>query len=127
MITRSIYPRDLEQIKLIHDKYYKYEFDFEVFASKFLGSFAILEDDDKTIISAGGVRTIAEAVIVTNKDISVAKRRRALFDILQVSSYICTQSGHDQLHAFIEDESWLKHLLKNGFVETKGKSLVLEV
>lgn len=126
MIIRALYPRDFDQVKRIHEKFYKNEFDISEFRSKFLGSFVVLDDNEK-VICAGGVRTLAEIILVTDKDISAKVRRKALYETLQVSSCICNRSGYSQLHAFVQDESWLRHLTKAGFVTTKGRSLVIGV
>jgi hypothetical protein len=122
VIVRTLYPRDLDELKRIHEKFYKDEFSFPNFYDKFLCVAAVIDNDE--IISAGGIRTIAESVVITNKDASVRKRQEALKQILGFSMYAADHSGYDQFHAFIQDEQWERHLLNAGFKHTKGKALV---
>lgn len=125
MIIRAIKTEDLDQIGEIWLKHYKNEFSLPDFLHNFLCSF-LVEENDK-IISVCGVRTIAEAVAVTNKDISIRKRRAALYKILQASLFTIGAHNYNQLHAFVQDAEWKKHLLNVGFMETKGEALYLGV
>jgi hypothetical protein len=125
MIIRALQESDLNQLKEIHACFYKDEFDLPDFFNKFLCSFVVIDDD--TIISAGGVRTIAESIIITNKNVSVKTRREALYHILQASMFTCGSSGYDQLHAFIQDDNWQKHLVKIGFKSCKGNAIFLNI
>ena len=122
MNIRAMFERDLPQVKRIHEKFYEKEFSFEDFASKYLSSF-IVHDDNGEIITAGGVRTIAEVVLVTDKDRSVRERKDALVIAQNASKYIAGNTGHDIIVAFIQDDDWLKHLMKVGFDKTKGISI----
>lgn len=125
MNIRAITPEDIREIKKIHEAHFSSEFDFEEFRSHFLGYFVV--EDEQGIISAGGVRTIAENVLVTNLDRSVRDRKLALVNVLQTSMFIASRHGYDQLHAFVQDSEFEKHLHKVGFRGTKGKSLVMDV
>src|SRR5438045_2746536 len=106
MNIRAITELDIANIKLIHARFFADEFDFPDFFHNFLCAF-LVEDDYGQIISAGGVRTITESILVTNKDVSIRNRYEALNKMLQASMYTCIRTNHDQLHAFIQDESWL--------------------
>ena len=124
MNIRSIKKEDFDQLKYIWEKFYQNEFTFPDFVTNFMCSF-VVEEDDK-IISVGGVRTIAESVIMTNKDFSVFKRRRALLHIFQASLYIMKTNQYNQLHAFVQDEIWKKQLIRSGFTSTKGSALIYD-
>jgi len=126
MNIRSLNQNDISAIKLIHARFFADEFEFPDFFHNFLCAF-LVEDEVGNIISAGGVKTITESIIITNKDVSVRTRYEALNKMLQASIYTCNRTNHDQLHAFIQDESWLHHLYKNGFRNTIGKSIVMDV
>jgi len=125
-MIRSYHPNDLHEIAEIHKKYYASEFSLPDFITKFLCSFTIV--DNGKIICAGGVRTIVESVIVTDKSQSVRIRREALYEMLQASMFTANKCGYEQLHAsIIDDEQWKRHLDKVGFKPIKGEMLVLDV
>jgi hypothetical protein len=126
MKIRAIERNDLTELQRIHSLFYKDEFEFPDFFKNFLCVF-VIEDDNGEIITAGGVRCIAESILITNKDKSARDRIPALYDALQISNYICTHNGYNQLHAFIQDNKWLKQLLKSGFRNTKGQSVVIDI
>lgn len=123
MGIRALTESDIDQVRAIHERHYKTEFDFPDFLTNFLCAFVVEEDGQ--VISAGGVRNIAEVVLVTNKDLSVRQRRAALFQVLDASAFIAGRSGHDGLHVFIQDDKWEFQLRKIGFHSTKGRALVL--
>lgn len=123
-MIRELRTTDIEELKRIHEKYYKDEFDFPNFF-KFLCAY-VVEEEGK-IITAGGIRTIVECIGITNKDLSVRERRNGLGYILNASKYFTQRNGFEQLHCFVQDESWMKHLLNSGFKKTTGQSLVLEI
>lgn len=122
-VIRAFTPDDIERVRDIHEKHYKTEFDYPKFMDNYICAFVV--EIDGSIVSAGGVRNIAEVVLVTNKDKSVAERRAALYQILDASAFIAGRSNHDGLHAFVQDDGWRQHLKKVGFIETKGQALVL--
>jgi len=125
-MIRAYSPDDLEIARKIHERFYKHEFDLSDFLSNFNCVFTI-EDNRRNIVTIGGVRPIAEVVAITNKDASVRERRDALIKLLQASLFTANSFNYDQLHVFIQDEKWLKHLLKFGFRYTKGRALVHDV
>lgn len=125
-MIRSYHPNDMEVIAQIHEKHYAEEFSLPDFISNFLCSFTIVNKGE--IVSVGGMRTIVESVVITDKDKSVRDRREALYQILEASIYITGKCGYNQIHAsIINDESWKRHLTKVGFKPIKGNMLVLEV
>lgn len=126
MIIRNIESSDLAKLKKIHEKFYNKQFDFPNFFNNFIGTF-VITDDEENIITVAGVRAIAESVIMTNKDATSFARAKALYKVLEVSSFICRNSGFDQLHGFIQDEEWKHKLIKAGFTTCNGDALYLNV
>jgi len=125
MIIRSYDPTDFDEVKRIHEKYYQTEFNLPNFLNNYIC--AVTLEDERGIVTTGGIRNIVEAVAVTNKDRSVRVRRDALLTMMQALIYMAQANNHKQLHAFVQDEPWTNHLLDNGFNKTKGQALVLEI
>jgi hypothetical protein len=125
MIIRTFRPDDIVQLKEIHERYYKEEFSLQDFCSSFM-DFFVMVDDDK-IISAGGVRAIAESVIMTDKSAHNRTKYKALVQMLQAQTFTCNKRGFNQLHAFVQDKDWENHLKKFGFRNCKGHPLFIEV
>ncbi len=124
MIIRNMIEPDIDELRKVH-KQYENEFPLHEFDSKhFIG---LLTAEEDGIISLGGIRLIPEIVIVTDRTKPVKVRRSALLAILQSAGYLTHRAGHDGLHAFIQDKEWLRHLLKYGFKETKGTSLIYNI
>lgn len=126
MNIRALRPEDIDQLRNIHSSYFKEQFEFPDFLNNFLCAFVVIDDSD-TIISAGGVRAIAESIIITDKSYPIKERRSALYQVLDASCFISKRASFDQLHAFIQDDNWLRHLQKIGFSRTKGQALVLNI
>lgn len=126
MRVRGLCNRDVEQLREIHKRFYNKEFIFDDLFNKMLSSFVVTDDNDK-ILAGGGVRTITEAIIVTDKDVEISERRRALLEMLRASIFASSSHEYRELHAFIQDEKWMNHLKRYGFRETVGKSLVLSL
>lgn len=118
--------RDRVQINDIHENFYKNEFQLSELDNLTVGFTAV--DANDRIICAGGIRTIMEMVIVTDKNRDVGSRQVALYDMLNTAVNSTKLAGYDQLHAFIQDEKWAKYLIKHvGFQPTVGQSLVIGV
>ena len=98
----------------LHDKYYGQDFNLPNMFHHFLNAFAITDNDDKIII-AGGIRPIAETIIVTDKENSGITLGRALVEAQRVSVYTCQKYEIDLLHAFVKDDDYAKHLMQHGF------------
>lgn len=126
-MIRAIANKDLEQIKEIHEKYYKTEFDFPNFVNKYLCAFVVADEDSHDIISVGGIRTIVESIAITNKDFSPRIRKKALTELLYANVHFTEKHGYNEIHAFVQDPEWEHHLRKVGFETTKGKCLVLSL
>lgn len=126
MRVRDFVPSDLDELQRIYDAHFSHEFSFPNFINGFLCRF-IVENEEGKIITAGGIRTIAESMLITDLDINVKERYCALNMALEVSAHFGKRAGFDGLHAFIQNPKWEKRLLKSGFTHTKGKSLVMEI
>lgn len=124
MNIRAIKNEDVEELRAIHTKFYNDEFEFPNFFDNYLSSF-VVTDEDGRIITGGGVRTITESVIITDKDYPIRERRTALLEMLRASIFTASSGEFKQLHSFVQDDKWYKHLKRFGFKETKGKALVL--
>jgi hypothetical protein len=112
MNIRAMTITDFEAINRLHNKYY-HEFEFPRF-SHMLNAF-VIEDDDKSIVMAGGVEKVAEAVLVTNKEKSRIKIGKALVEAQQCAAYTCKRNDIRDMYAFVKDEQYAKHLLQHGF------------
>jgi hypothetical protein len=123
MLVRMLKESDLPKIAEIHRNFYEKEFDFEELFLRNIGVFAVTDEND-VIVCVGAVRPIAEVVLITDKEKTVRERRSALFKVLDASEFVAKNSGFDQLHIFVQDDNWIKHLMKNGFKATAGKALV---
>ncbi len=124
-MIREIRNSDLPELVKIHGKFYEKEFDFPNFNNHFLCAYVV--ENNGIITSAAGIRTIVECIAITDKDKSVRERKEGLELILNASRYFTQRSGYDELHCFVQDENWMKQLMKKGFSKTKGNSLVLGV
>lgn len=125
LIIRAIEERDLGEIREIHEKYYREEFNEINFREHFLCAF-VIEDEGK-IITAGGIRTILEAVAITNKEINANIRYQALMKMLQADLHFTINYNYNELHAFVQDPIWRNQLIRKGFKYTKGDALVIGV
>ena len=121
-MIRAMMPRDLESVKRIHEKYYGEEFNLPDFVTNYLCAFVALDGTGR-IVSAGGIRTILESVLVTDKSFNPEVRKAALLEILSASLYFARQTNHDGIHAFIQDEKWASRLIRTGFKDTTGRAL----
>lgn len=126
MRVRGITGADFKEIRDIWEKFYADEFEFPDFVSHFLCG-TVVTDDDRNIITAGGVRTIAEAIVITNKELPVKDRREALYKMLNVFLYNAHVNKYQEMHAFVQEPSWREILQRRGFRITKGNALVIDV
>ena len=127
MQLRNINLRDVEALRQIHREQYGNEFEFPDLTSRnFIQTFAVTDNADR-IISGGGIKLIAEAVLITNKEYPVLERKEALEEILSFTQHICARYGYDQLHAFVQDPMWIKVLNKYKFRTCAGQALVKDI
>lgn len=123
MNIRAMTIADIDEVSRLHDKYYS-EFRFPSFG-QMLNAF-VIEDTDKSIVMAGGVEKVAEAVLVTNKEKSRIKIGKALVEAQQCSAFTCRTHDIKDLYAFVKDEAYAKHLIKHGFVDC-DRALLLRI
>lgn len=123
MIIRPIELQDMDDINKIHKEQYEHEFELPDFNKHFISTFLVTTDAGD-IVSAGGLKTILESVLITDKTFSTRVRRDALMHILQGSLYMAKRASHNELHCYVQDENWIKILNKVGFHPTRGQSLV---
>lgn len=126
MNIREYKPSDIYQLKEIHEKYYKEEFDLPDFLLDYHCAFSIT-DAKGTIVTSGGIKPIAELVAITNKDFKVRDRRTALLDLLQATAYIGRKWEYSELHTFIRDENWYNQLIKSNYFKPRGNGLVADL
>ena|SRR5215510_6628025 len=124
MTPRLMKEHDKVQLRRIHEEFYKEEFPFSHF-DNFQASFTV--EKDGRIVTAGGIRPLAEAIILTDKEFSTKERRAALHIMFQMQAFAAGKLGYSHLHAFVQDESWQHCLKKIGFREPKGNCLIVEV
>lgn len=109
---RPLVKTDIPDLKELHDKYYS-EFEFPNF-DNLVAKFVIVDDNGDTIIG-GGVRVIAETLLITDQEKSRIQIGRALVEAQRASLFACSRLGIDELHAFVKNEEYAKHLIKHGF------------
>lgn len=122
MIVRSFDSEDSSEFSRIH-KQYENEFSLgELGPEKY-----VIESDKGNVIVIGANHSLAEVRLVTDKNYPVKMRREALYRGFEVSKFVAKTAGYNQLHAFVQDEVWLKQLIKHGFRPTKGISVVIDI
>lgn len=124
MIIRTLIPEDLNELRRIHERDYP---DLEFALDRPLVSAFVIEDKNEGLILGGGVEAIAETLIVTDKTKSRIKVGRALIQAKRFAIYTCLQVGIQELHAFVSNESYAKHLIQHGFHERDEKVLRMKL
>lgn len=122
---RAFRPDDMSKVREIHDRFFKEEFEFPNFLKNYYCAYVIEVDQNPIVI--GGVRPIAEVVAVTDLDASPRNRINALRKMLEAAVFTTAIRNHDQLHCFVQDDTWLRQLETVHFRPTAGRSLVLDV
>jgi len=127
MKVKELTPEDIGKIRELHEKFYS-DLEFPDFFNGFMCAFLIDDDDDKLIL-AGGVRLIAESIVITNKDMFPSTRVQALLKALDVSIHVCknTSPNITQLHAFVGEAFWSNQLQRHGFRKMISEALVLDI
>ena len=124
MKIRALEKKDLEKLSVIYERHYKDKFPHPDFVDGFIGCYVVTDDEDN-IISGGGIRPIAECVILTDKDFTVKTRREALLEIMDISAYVAKKHNFDSIHAFVQnDEDWVRTLKGKNFIEISGTGLI---
>jgi hypothetical protein len=117
-----------DEDKLVVDRIYSEFFSNNEYPEfdKFQCAFVVTDNDQ--IVLAGGVKVIAEAVVVTDQNMPVKVRQEALLQALGSSIHITKELRFKQIHAFVNgDEEYVKHLQKYGFEVLDAKLLILDI
>ena len=122
-MLRPIKSEDIPKLKELLIEHFGDEFQFHEFFDHAISTFIYTEQGK--IISAGSVRSILEALTITDKSATAKERYRAFSTILSASGSVCNRHGYRELHAFIQDPHWYRILQKVGFKPTVGKALVI--
>lgn len=123
MIVREMRESDIPILQQIHKRDYDAEFPFPILNG--FTDYFVVTNDDGDIITSGGLKPILEIIGITDKTQSPRNRRAALLILFQALAFAAGKLGHDQIHAFIQDENWSNQLKTAGFKDTKGKALVM--
>lgn len=126
-MIREFREEDKEELLRIHNQYFKNEFSFDDFFAASMCRFVVTDDENSSIITAGSIRPIAEMIAITNLEQSPKLRRAALYDMLQVATYVLRNTEMRQLHAFVQDSKWETHLIKAGFKRCIGNPVYLNL
>lgn len=126
-MIRQIRDEDIEELQKIHAKFFANEFSFDDFMSASMSQFVITNDSNTSIIAAGSIRPIAEMIAITNLDESARARRTALYDMLQIATYVLRNTQMKQLHAFVQDNKWETQLIRAGFNRCVGKPVYINL
>lgn len=110
--VRSTNKNDIPFLREMHEKYYS-EFEMIDF-TRLLAGF-VIENEKNEFIMAGGVKPLAETLLITNKDTKMTTIGRALIEAQMISMYTCNQFKIEDLVAYVNDENYAKHLIKHGF------------
>jgi len=125
MKIRNFQQSDITDLIRIHEQYSD-QFGIEEFKEEFKCFFTVTDDSDKVIVM-GGVRFIPEVVILTDKTAAFKHKAKAVRLIDQAIRFVSLKAGLNNLHAFIQEDSWLKVLLRKGYRLTKGTAIVTDL
>jgi len=118
--TRSVNKKDIPFLRALHEKYYS-EFEMIDF-TKLLNGF-IIETEKDEFVMAGGVKPLAETLLITDKEMPLTTIGRALIEAQMISMYTCNAFKIEDLVAYVNDENYAKHLMKHGFLRRDEISL----
>ncbi len=124
MSIRACTYDDLLEIRLLHEKYFENEFDMPDLMS-YICAFVI--EDEQGIVLAGGVRDIAECTAITDQSRPAVVRAAALHHLKDAATFVCRESGYDEMYAWSQNPKYSKRLMKNGFRPHRGQSLILSL
>jgi hypothetical protein len=127
MEIRYLDESDKDEVNRIYDAYFK-DMDFPNFYNNYYSVF-VVEDDNKKVIAIGGVKSIIEAVVLTDQGRSVRDRMEALLRIFEGVKYVGEKLDYPQIHVFAYDNQYTEHLINRmGFKCNKeNKVLTLDL
>ena len=113
-MIRAIELGDFAGVHNIWKKYYESQFAFPDFLN-YMCAFVVCDDQER-IITAGGIKPIAEALLITDKSVGTMTRSRAFGEMRAALEFVARTKGFNNLYAFIKDDpSWSTILGKVGF------------
>ena len=92
--------KDEDELREIWKKHFKDDFAFPDFFQHYLCAFKFMDNNGK-IITTGGLRTIPEVVLVTDKDMPALKRMKSLRNALDFVRHIAYKNRYEHFHAVI--------------------------
>lgn len=123
-MVRAFTPDDVEQLKMVHAKYFAHEFQLPDFLNYI---FAFVVQDEWGIVTFGGIRDIAECITVTDRSRSAKDKVVAMYQVLNTSVSICKSMGYDQIYAWSQVPQYARQLKKYGFRPPDGESLIFDL
>lgn len=126
MKIRALTPEDMPKLDELHEKFFGHQFSKTDFLKGFLGAF-VITDDDGNIVMGGGVRPIAETIIVTDVEANPHLLGDALLEALKYSKFAAMYNNIQLVHAFVKDPVYAKHLVKHGFLPRQSTPYYLDV
>lgn len=113
MNIRYLQSTDADQIYNIYHNFFS-DMEFPDFYGNFHAVFVVENESNNgshnRIIAIGGLKPIAEAVVLTNQDFSVRDRMEALLHILNGVTYAAEKTKYNQIHAFAWEPEYIRHL-----------------
>lgn len=125
MIIRSMSSNDIQLLHKLSARHYP-EFHCPDFNGNYLNTF-VITDDNGEVILGGGLRDIAEVILVTDKLRNKHEIGEALLKALSHSVNTARMRNIDFLYAFVKDYGYKKHLISHGFDPIEGEPLSLWV
>jgi citrate lyase synthetase len=128
MIIRVPYHSDRPEIDRIYREFFNKNeypdfYDRKIFSCPF-----IVATNRDEIVVAGGVKTIAEAVVISDQSLPIKTRLDALLQALGSVINIVKEMKRNQVHVFVNnDEKYVKVLQEYGFKLIDAKLLVLDI
>lgn len=123
-MIRAANHSDLAEIERLHSRYFASELELPDFMN-FVCAFVV--EDEKGLITSGGICDIAECIAVTNMEREPKVRAAGLYQLLDASKFVCRKSGYDRMHIWTHDPRYTRRLVKNGFRYPYGQSLILDL
>lgn len=124
MIIRTFTREDLIELERLHSLYFKDEF-YLPDISKYLRAFVV--EDEKGIITMGGIRPIIECALVTDMSRYTRVRQKALYYMLEANSVATRECGFDQMYVWSQNSNYTKRLKENGFKSPVGDTLIFDL
>ena len=123
-MIRAFLPSDEPELERIHSKYFANEFHLPDLR-RYICAFVV--EDEKGVLTMGGVRPIVECALVTDLARDPKERIRALYQMLDASAFITQRHGFDQMYVWSQNPKWTRRLIRNGFKPPVGQSLILNL